>query len=65
MLEYGSLLGLVILVFDFVALVDVIGSHSTTERKLLWSLAIVMLPILGMILYFTFGRHSRDSHITL
>ena len=56
-----NLLGFVILVFDIIAIVSVIGGSSSTERKALWTLAIVVLPLLGMILYFFIGRNRQDK----
>ena len=52
----SSLLGLVVLVLDIIALVDCLKSDAATEKKLLWILLIVILPILGMILYFLLGK---------
>ena len=56
-----NILGLVILVFDIIAIASVIGGSSSTERKALWTIAIVLLPVLGMILYFIMGRNRQDK----
>lgn len=47
-----SLLGLVVLVLDVIALVDVIKSSMDTMRKIVWALAILFFPVVGMIVYF-------------
>lgn len=48
-----GLCGTVIIILDIVALVDLIGDRSrSTANKVLWSLAIIFMPILGVILYF-------------
>jgi hypothetical protein len=49
-------LTLVILVLDIVAIVDVIRSSMTTGKKVLWIIIILVLPIVGLILYFFIGR---------
>ena len=49
------LLGLVVLVLDIVALVSLLKSNADTGTKILWVLLIVLLPLLGMILYFLMG----------
>jgi hypothetical protein len=50
-----SLIGLVILVLDIVALVKLLQSGADTATKILWALLIILLPLLGMILYFLMG----------
>ncbi|MGA2221811.1 MAG: PLDc N-terminal domain-containing protein [Verrucomicrobiia bacterium] len=50
------LLGLVILVLDIVAIVDCVKSNVETGKKVLWILLILVLPLVGMILYFVLGR---------
>ena len=49
-------LTLVILVLDIVAIVDAIKSSMTTGKKVLWIILIVVLPVIGLILYFLIGR---------
>lgn len=49
--------GTLVIVLDLVALVDLVGDDGrSTANKVLWGLAIVFMPILGVILYFVFGR---------
>ena len=52
----GALIGLVVLVLDIVALVDVIKSSVETGKKVLWVILILVLPIIGMVLYFLIGK---------
>ena len=54
-------LGLVVLVLDVVAIVSVASSPSSIERKLLWIAVIVLLPIIGMVLYFLIGRRPQAA----
>ena len=51
-----GLLSLVILVLDIVAIIDVIRSSMDTGKKVLWIILILVLPIIGLILYFFMGR---------
>lgn len=57
-----SLLGTVILLLDIFAIVSVLLGSSGVMRKLLWIALIILLPILGMVLYFLIGRNSADVH---
>lgn len=52
----GGLLGLVILILDIIAIVDIIKSSADNGRKILWLLLVIFVPVLGMILYFLIGK---------
>ena len=54
----GALIGLVILVLDIVAIVNVVQSAMDNGKKILWVLLIVLLPVIGMVLYFLIGKKS-------
>jgi hypothetical protein len=58
--SYG-ILGLIILVLDIIAIVSVLGGRSSVEHKLLWTVVILLLPVIGMILYFLMGRSTADA----
>lgn len=58
-----SLLGAVILILDVWAILSVLMGHSSFERKLLWSLVILLLPVLGIILYLFMGRSRQDARV--
>jgi hypothetical protein len=51
-----TILGIVHLVLFVIALIDIIGSSMAIEKKLLWILLILLLPLIGLILYFLIGR---------
>ena len=49
--------GTVIIVLDIVALIDLLGDDGrSTANKALWTLMIVFMPLLGVVLYYFFGR---------
>ena len=52
---YG-LAGTLILVLDIVAIVNCIQCSMDGTKKLLWILLILVLPFLGMMLYFLLGK---------
>jgi len=54
-IEVGGLFGLIVLVLDVYAIVKVIGSSAGTGTKVLWVVLILLLPVLGVILWFLFG----------
>ena len=53
--EVGGLFGLIILVLDVWAIIKVIGSSAGTGSKVIWVVLILLLPVLGVILWFLFG----------
>jgi hypothetical protein len=54
-----SLIGLLVLILDIIALVSLLKSGADTATKILWLLLIVLLPVLGMVLYFLMGPGRR------
>jgi hypothetical protein len=52
------MIGLVIFILDIIAIVDVLKSSMDTGKKLLWILLILVLPVLGMVLYFLMGQRN-------
>jgi hypothetical protein len=51
-----GLLSLVILVLDIIAIIDVIKGSMDTVKKVLWIVLIILLPVIGLILYYLLGR---------
>lgn len=54
-LSFG-ICGLIVIVLDIVALVEVWKSTRSDGDKLIWTGVIVILPFVGMIAYYLFGR---------
>lgn len=52
----GMLISLLILVIDIIVIIDILKSNKDTERKVLWIIAVVFLPILGPVLYYLIGK---------
>jgi ATP/ADP translocase len=57
---YGGIIGLIILILNIIAIVSVLMGGGSVLHKLLWILLILILPVIGMILYFLIGRSSKD-----
>lgn len=58
MFEVSGLIGLVILILDIWAIVVTINSSLSTERKVLWVVVILLLPLFGVILWFLLGPRA-------
>ncbi len=48
--------GLIIIVLDIVALVEIANSRRTTGDKLLWAFVIIVFPFVGLVAYYVFGK---------
>jgi hypothetical protein len=55
MSEYGGIIGLIILALDIWAIISVIQSGASTGSKILWVLLILVLPVVGLIIWFFAG----------
>ena len=47
--------GLIILILDVYAILKVMGSNASTGAKVGWTVLILLLPLLGVIIWFLFG----------
>ena len=52
---YG-ILGLIVLIFDILAIIEIFKSSMDITRKLLWTLLILFFPVIGLLIYYFFGR---------
>ena len=60
-IEVGGFFGLLILIADIWALVHVLGSRSSTGAKVLWTLLILLLPLLGFIIWLVAGPRTPKT----
>lgn len=58
-MEYG-VLGLLILIADLYAIYQVLTSSASTLSKVLWTLAIIILPVLGFIAWLIAGPRGAS-----
>lgn len=56
---YGGIIGVLILIGDIWALINILQSSAANDKKLLWVLVVVLLPLLGLILWFFLGPRDR------
>ncbi|KAG4430935.1 hypothetical protein IFR05_013573 [Cadophora sp. M221] len=58
----GGIIGLIVLVLDIIAFIEILKSSRPPVNKLLWCLLVFLFPIVGLIIYFLFsGRGSSSS----
>lgn len=54
-IEVSGLSGLILLVLNVWAIVKVVQSSAGTGNKVLWIVLILLLPIIGLILWYFLG----------
>ena len=57
-MEIGGFFGLLILIADVWAIVNIAQSGATTGKKVLWIVLVLILPVVGLILWFLLGPRS-------
>ncbi|MGB3472644.1 MAG: PLD nuclease N-terminal domain-containing protein [Erythrobacter sp.] len=61
-MEYG-ILGLAILLLDIWALYNVWTGGASFGSKIIWSALILILPVIGLLLWFFFGPRGSASTV--
>jgi Phospholipase_D-nuclease N-terminal len=57
----GGLWGLIVLVADVWALINILQSGADTGTKVLWTVLVIFLPVLGFILWYFMGPKTRRA----
>lgn len=63
MLEITGLGGLIILILDIWAIVSIVGSAASTGKKVIWCLAVLLLPVLGFIAWLFLGPRAEQRRV--
>jgi len=54
-IEVTGFFGLILLVLNIWAIIKIADSSAGAGAKALWIVAIIILPVLGLIIWFFFG----------
>lgn len=57
-LEIGGLFGLLVLILDVWAVVNILQSTASTGAKIAWIVLIILLPIIGLLIWVFAGPRS-------
>ena len=60
-IQVGGLFGLIVLIADVWAIVRIVQSGASTGSKVLWIVLILLLPVLGLLIWFIAG--PKDAAI--
>jgi hypothetical protein len=56
--EYRGLWGLLVLIADVWAIVNIVQSGADTGKKVLWVVLVIVLPVLGFLLWLFLGPRT-------
>jgi succinate dehydrogenase/fumarate reductase cytochrome b subunit len=56
--QYPGLWGLLVLIADVWAIVNIVQSAADTGRKVLWVVLVIVLPVLGFVLWWFLGPRT-------
>ena len=54
-MQFNGILGLLILAGDVWAIINIFQSSASNEKKALWIVLVVLLPLVGLILWYFLG----------
>ena len=57
----GGLFGLLVLIADVWAIVNIMQSRAETGAKVLWTVLVILLPLLGFILWYFLGPKTSRA----
>jgi Phospholipase_D-nuclease N-terminal len=57
----GGLFGLIVLIADVWAIVNIFQSSADTGNKVLWIVIVFLLPLLGFILWYFWGPKTGSA----
>jgi hypothetical protein len=60
-IEVGGIFGLLILIADIWAIVNIVQSGASTGHKVLWIVLVVLLPVVGLIIWLLLGPRTARA----
>lgn len=60
-IEIGGIFGLLVLIADVWAIVSISQSSASTGKKVLWIVLVLLLPVVGLILWYLLGPRSGKA----
>jgi succinate dehydrogenase/fumarate reductase cytochrome b subunit len=60
-MEYGGIFGILVLLADVWAILNVFQSRSSSGRKALWIVLVLVLPLLGVVTWYFAGPREHPA----
>ena len=55
----GGVIGLLVLAAEVYAILNIAQSTETNGTKVLWTVLVIALPVLGTVIWYFFGPRSK------
>lgn len=62
-MEYAGIGGLIVLALNIWAIISIFGSGASTGSKVLWTLLVLVLPVVGFIVWLVAGPRAAASTV--
>jgi hypothetical protein len=60
-MPYQGFGGLIVLIADVWAIINIFQSSADTGSKVLWTVVVIVLPVVGFILWYFFGPKTGKA----
>jgi len=60
-MRYEGFGGLIVLIADVWAIINIVQSNSDTAKKVIWTVIVILLPVAGFILWLLFGPKTNRA----
>jgi len=61
LLHRHGLWGLLVLIADIWAIINIVQSTADSTKKVVWTLVVLLLPVLGLVLWFFLGPRTGKA----
>ena len=61
MFNVNSIVGLLVLLADIWAIINIVQSGAPTGSKVLWVVLVLVLPVVGLIIWYLAGPKSSRA----
>lgn len=58
---FEIIIGMLILAANIWAIINIVQSGSSTGKKVLWVVAVLLFPVVGLIIWFLLGPKSATA----
>ena len=62
-MEISGLFGVLVLIADIFAIIKILKSRADDGKKILWILLVVLLPLIGLIVWYLAGPGDKKLKI--
>lgn len=63
MMEYAGIGGFILLVLNVWAIISIVSSTAPTGTKVLWTLLVLILPLIGFVIWLLAGPRGAPRSV--